>query len=56
MWAATAAIAGYNPKPRNDCKGKYEVTYEDGGDKLWNLKTSDWDAELVPLHRAWAKG
>ena len=33
------------------------MTYEDnGGDKLWNLKTSDWDAELLPLHRAWAKG
>ena len=57
MWTATAAIAGYNPKPRQDCKGKYEVTYEDnGGNKLWNLKTSDWDAELIPLHRAGAKG
>lgn len=57
MWTATAAIAGYNPKPPQDCQGKYEVTYEDnGGDKLWNLKTSDWDAELIPLHRAWAKG
>jgi hypothetical protein len=57
MWTATAAIAGYNPKPRQDCQGKYEVTYEDNsGDKLWNLKTSDWDAELIPLHRAWAKG
>lgn len=57
MWTATAAIAGYNPKPPDDCRGKYEVTYEDnGGDKLWNLKTSDWDAELIPLHRAWAKG
>lgn len=57
MWTATAAIAGYNPKPLEDCKGKYEVTYEDNsGDKLWNLKTSDWDAELIPLHRAGAKG
>jgi len=57
MWTATAAIAGYNPKPPQDCKGKYEVTYEDnGGNKLWNLKTSDWDAELIPLHRAGAKG
>jgi hypothetical protein len=57
MWTATAAIAGYNPKPPQDCQGKYEVTYEDNsGDKLWNLKTSDWDAELIPLHRAWAKG
>lgn len=57
MWTATAAIAGYNPKPPADCQGRYEVTYEDNsGDNLWNLKTSDWDAELLPLHRAWAKG
>lgn len=57
MWTATAAIAGYNPKPPQDCQSKYEVTYEDNsGDKLWNLKTSDWDAELLPLHRAWALG
>ncbi len=57
MWTASAAIAGYNPKPPEDCKGSYEVTYEDNsGDKLWNLKTSDWDANLIPLHRAWAKG
>lgn len=57
MWTATAAIAGYNPNPKTDCNGRYEVTYEDNsGDKLWNLKTSDWDAELIPLHRAWAKG
>ncbi len=57
MWTATAAIAGYNPKPTEDCQGKYEVTYENNeGDRLWNLKTSDWDAELIPLHRAWALG
>ena len=57
MWTVSAAIAGYNPKPRSEAQGKYEVTYEDNsGDKLWNLKTSDWDAELLPLHRAWAKG
>lgn len=57
MWTVSAALAGYNPKPRQPAEGKYEVTYEDnGGDKLWNLKTSDWDAELLPLHRAWAKG
>lgn len=57
MWTASAAIAGYNPNPPNDCQGQYEVTYEDNsGDKLWNLKTSDWDAELIPLHVARAKG
>ncbi|MDD4019536.1 MAG: pilus assembly protein TadG-related protein [Kiritimatiellae bacterium] len=57
MWTVSAALAGYNPKPREDAKGRYEVTYEDNSqDKLWNLKTSDWDAVLLPLHRAWAKG
>ena len=57
MWTVSAAIAGYNPKPENDAHGEYEITYEDnGGDNLWNLKTSDWDATLLPLHRAWAKG
>ncbi len=57
MWTVSAAIAGYNPKPRQEAQGRYEVTYEDNrGDNLWNLKTSDWDASLLPLHRAWAKG
>ncbi len=57
MWTASAAIAGYNPKPRQEAKGRYEVTYEDNsGNKLWNLKTSDWDAVLLSLHRAWAEG
>lgn len=57
MWTASAAIAGYNPKPRNEARGKYEVTYENNsGNKLWNLKTSDWDAVLLSLHRAWAEG
>ena len=57
MWTVSAAIAGYNPKPRQEAQGRYEVTYENnGGDRLWNLKTSDWDAELLPLHRARAKG
>ncbi len=57
MWTVSAAIAGYNPKPRQEAQGKYEVTYENNaGDKLWNLKTSDWDAVLLPLHRAWARG
>ena len=33
------------------------MTYENNsGDRLWNLKTSDWDAELIPLHRAKATG
>jgi Na+-transporting methylmalonyl-CoA/oxaloacetate decarboxylase gamma subunit len=57
MWTVSAALAGYNKKPREEAEGKYEVTYENNEkDKLWNLKTSDWDAELLPLHRAWAKG
>jgi len=57
MWTVSAAIAGYNPTPRRPAEGRYEVTYENNaGDRLWNLKTSDWDAVLLPLHRAWAKG
>ncbi len=57
MWTVAAAIAGYNPKPRNAANGKYEVTFENNsGNNLWNLKTSDWDAELIPLHRAGARG
>jgi len=57
MWTASAAIAGYNPKPRQEARGKYEVTYENNsGNSLWNLKTSDWDAVLLSLHRAWAEG
>jgi hypothetical protein len=57
MWTVAAAIAGYNPQPRTEAQGRYEVTYENNsGNKLWNLKTSDWDAELLPLHRAGALG
>lgn len=64
MWTATAARAAYNPplkgqtKPRSDCKGEYEETWYDRADRddLWNLKTSDWDATLLPLYRAWTKG
>ena len=60
MWTASAARAGYNPKPwsKPDCGGEYEETWIDksGGNDLWNLKTSDWDATLLPLHRAWAQG
>jgi gas vesicle protein len=57
MWTASAGIAGYNPKPRQQAEGKYEVTYENNsGNRLWNLKTSDWDAVLLSLHRAWAEG
>jgi len=63
MWTASAARAGYNPpkegatKPELDCSGEYEETWiTRTGDDLWNLKTSDWDAVLLPLHRAWTKG
>lgn len=57
MWTVGAAIAGFNPKPRQPAEGKYEVTYEPNeGERLWNLKTSDWDGVLLPLHRAWAEG
>jgi len=64
MWTVAASRAGYNPppsgqtKPRPDCGGEYEETWFDksGRNDLWNLKTSDWDALLLPLHRAWAQG
>ncbi|MFA5203830.1 MAG: Tad domain-containing protein [Lentisphaeria bacterium] len=56
MWGVAAAIAGYQ-SPNEPGAGHYEITYEDVPvRKLWNLKTSDWDAELVPLHRAGASG
>lgn len=56
MWGVATAIAGYQ-SPNEPGDGRYEVTYEDVPiRKLWNLKTGDWDAELVPLHRAWARG
>jgi hypothetical protein len=57
MWTVSAAIAGYKHPSAVNAIGQYEVTYEDNRyEKLWNLKTSDWDATLLPLHRAWAKG
>jgi Na+-transporting methylmalonyl-CoA/oxaloacetate decarboxylase gamma subunit len=56
MWAASAAIAGYKP-PNNSQKGIYEVTYtEPSIQKLWNLKQTDWDVVMIPLHRAKAQG
>ncbi len=56
MWTAAAARAGYQ-SPREPGPGHYETTFEKVDiDKLWNLKTSDWDAVLLPLHRAWADG
>lgn len=56
MWAVAAARAGYM-SPDNPGAGRYEMTFETVPlKKLWNLKTSDWDAELLPLHRAWADG
>ncbi|MDT8389372.1 MAG: pilus assembly protein TadG-related protein [Lentisphaeria bacterium] len=61
MWTASAARAGFI-KPGGAPDGEYEVTYEDDSgdlgdkDKMWNLRTSDWDAVLLSLHRAWADG
>ncbi len=61
MWTASAARAGFR-LPESSEKGEYEVTFEDDQDKIknknemWNLKTSDWDAVLLSLHRAWADG
>lgn len=56
MWTAAAARAGYM-SPNSPGEGRYEMTFENVPvRKLWNLKTSDWDAEMLPLHRAWADG
>jgi Na+-transporting methylmalonyl-CoA/oxaloacetate decarboxylase gamma subunit len=64
MWTVATARAGYNPpgkgktQPPADCNGEYEETWEERVDRddLWNLKTSDWDATLLPLYRAWTQG
>ncbi len=61
MWTASAARAGFRP-PTGNQEGEYEVTFEDdrgkimNKDEMWNLQTSDWDAVLLSLHRAWADG
>ncbi len=61
MWSAAAARAGFR-QPKGSQEGEYEVTFEDdqgkirSKDEMWNLKTSDWDAVLLSLHRAWADG
>ncbi|MDX9867898.1 MAG: pilus assembly protein TadG-related protein [Kiritimatiellia bacterium] len=64
MWTVATARAGYNPpgegetQPPADCKGEYEETWKERVNRndLWNLKTSDWDATLLPLYRAWTQG
>jgi Na+-transporting methylmalonyl-CoA/oxaloacetate decarboxylase gamma subunit len=56
MWTASAAIAGHKPA-YNPGTGVYEVTYtEPSIEKLWNLKQTDWDAVMIPLHRARSLG
>ena len=56
MWTASAAMAGYM-STREPGVGHYEVTAENNDhQKKWNLKTSDWDAAFLPLHRADAMG
>lgn len=57
MWAAAAARAGHRFK--DGAKGEYQMTYWNVGPddpKHWNIKRSDWDAELLPLRRARTPG
>lgn len=57
LWAAAAARAGYR-LPRSGKRGEYRTSYREvpaGDPDFWNLKTSDWDAVLLPLARAWAR-
>ncbi len=64
MWTVATARAGYNPpgegetQPPAESNGEYEETWFERVDRddLWNLKTSDWDAALLPLYRAWTQG
>jgi len=56
MWTASAARAGYaigSGRTRAaGLPGNYLSTWEPPD----NLKWSDWDAILLPLHRAWSNG
>jgi len=52
MWAVAASRSAFNPNGTGDCGGGYDPTYF--ADENMNLKYSDWDAVLLPLHRAWA--
>jgi hypothetical protein len=56
MWGVAAAIASFNPRWPGDSNGEYDPTYWDGGIEDQNLRNTDWDATLLPLHRAWADG
>jgi hypothetical protein len=56
MWTAAAAIAAHNPHNPGPSRGEYDPTFWRPAQEHWNLKYSDWDAVLLPLHRAWAQG
>ncbi len=56
MWGAAAAIAAHSVRNPAPSQGEYDPTYWSAQYKHWNLKYSDWDAVLLPLHRAWAQG
>jgi hypothetical protein len=57
MWAVAASIAGHNLESPGPSRGRFFPTWWPGAkEKKYNLKYSDWDAVLLPLHRAWAKG
>jgi len=56
MWCGAAAIAGHNLNGPSPSNGEFDPTYWPPDKEKYNLKYSDWDAVLLPLHRAWAKG
>jgi hypothetical protein len=57
MWTAAAAIAGFNWNSPAESFGQYDPTFWEASlEEVQNLKYSDWDALLLPLHRAWAEG
>ncbi len=54
MWTASAARAAFNPHWPGYSNGEYDPTFWDGGLIEQNLMNTDWDAVMLPLHRAWA--
>lgn len=56
MWSVAAARAGFSRKFPDQSGGEYDPTYFDAQIEDLNLRVTDWDAVLLPLHRAWAQG
>lgn len=54
MWTASAARAAFNPHWPGQSNGDYDPTFWAGDTVEQNLMNTDWDAVMLPLHRAWA--